>query len=31
VFLVGKDGKLIDLTAELPHTADEVEAAMKGK
>jgi Xaa-Pro aminopeptidase len=31
VFLVGKDGKLIDLTADLPHTADEVEAAMKGK
>jgi Xaa-Pro aminopeptidase len=31
VFLVGQDGKLIDLTADLPHTADEVEAAMKGK
>jgi Xaa-Pro aminopeptidase len=31
VFLVGKDGKLIDLTADLPHTADEVEALMKGK
>jgi Xaa-Pro aminopeptidase len=31
VFLVGKDGKIIDLTADLPHTADEVEAAMKGK
>jgi len=28
-FLVGADGKLIDLDAELPHTADEVEAAMK--
>jgi Xaa-Pro aminopeptidase len=31
VFLVGQDGKLVDLTADLPHTADEVEAAMKGK
>ena len=31
VFLVGEDGKLIDLTADLPHTADEIEAAMKGK
>lgn len=31
VFLVGPDGKLIDLIADLPHTADEVEAAMKGK
>ncbi len=30
-FLVGADGKLIDLTADLPHTADEVEAFMKGK
>jgi Xaa-Pro aminopeptidase len=30
VFLVGPDGKLIDLVADLPHTADEVEAAMKG-
>ncbi len=29
VFLVGADGKLIDLTAALPHTADEVEAAMR--
>ena len=29
VFLVGEDGKLIDLTADLPHTADEIEAAMK--
>jgi Xaa-Pro aminopeptidase len=28
-FLVGQDGKLIDLDAALPHTADEVEAAMK--
>jgi Xaa-Pro aminopeptidase len=31
VFLVGQDGKLIDLVADLPHTADEVEAFMKGK
>jgi Xaa-Pro aminopeptidase len=31
VFLVGADGKLIDLTAALPHTADEIEAAMHGK
>ncbi len=30
-FLVGPDGKLIDLDAALPHTADEVEAAMQGK
>ncbi len=29
VFLVGEDGKLIDLTADLPHTADEIEAAMR--
>jgi Xaa-Pro aminopeptidase len=29
VFLVGEDGKLIDLTADLPHTAAEIEAAMK--
>jgi Xaa-Pro aminopeptidase len=29
VFVVGPDGKLIDLIADLPHTADEVEAAMK--
>jgi Xaa-Pro aminopeptidase len=29
VFLVGDDGKLTDLTADLPHTADEIEAAMK--
>jgi Xaa-Pro aminopeptidase len=28
-FLVGPDGKLIDLDADLPHTAEEVEAAMK--
>ena len=31
VFLVGADGKLIDLTAALPHTAEDVEAAMRGK
>jgi Xaa-Pro aminopeptidase len=31
VFLVGEDGKLIDLTAGLPHTADEIEAEMKKK
>lgn len=30
-FLVGQDGNLIDLDAALPHTADEVEAAMRGK
>jgi Xaa-Pro aminopeptidase len=30
-FLVGPDGKLVDLDAALPHTADEVEAAMKVK
>jgi Xaa-Pro aminopeptidase len=30
-FLVGPDGKLIDLDADLAHTADEVEAAMQGK
>ena len=30
-FLVGADGKLIDLDAALPHTADEVEAAMHRK
>ncbi len=29
-FLVGQNGKLIDLDAALPHTADEVEAAMRG-
>jgi Xaa-Pro aminopeptidase len=28
VFVVGQDGKLIDLIAALPHTADEIEAAM---
>jgi Xaa-Pro aminopeptidase len=31
VFLVGADGKLIDLTAALPHTAEDVEAAMQAK
>ncbi len=31
VFVVGPDGKLIDLIAALPHTADEIEAAMKAK
>lgn len=30
-FVVGQDGKLIDLAASLPHTADEVEAAMRSK
>jgi Xaa-Pro aminopeptidase len=30
-FLVGPDGKLIDLDAALPHTADEVEAVMREK
>ena len=30
-FLVGADGKLIDLDANLPHTADEIEAAMRAK
>jgi len=31
VFLVGTDGKLIDLVADLPHTAEDVEAWMKAK
>jgi Xaa-Pro aminopeptidase len=31
VFLVGSDGKLIDLTAALPHTVEDVEAAMQAK
>jgi len=30
-FLVGADGKLIDLDGNLPHTAAEVEAAMQNK
>jgi Xaa-Pro aminopeptidase len=30
-FLVGLDGKLIDLDAALPHTPDEIEAVMRGK
>jgi Xaa-Pro aminopeptidase len=29
IYEVDKSGKLIDLTADLPHTADEVESAMK--
>jgi Xaa-Pro aminopeptidase len=31
VFVVGQDGKLIDLVAALPHTVDEVEAAMRSE
>lgn len=31
VFMVGPDGKLIDLVADLPHTAEDVEAAMREK
>ncbi len=30
-FMVGPDGKLIDLDAALPHTAEEVETAMRGR
>jgi Xaa-Pro aminopeptidase len=30
-FVVGPDGKLIDLDADLAHTAEEVEAAMQSK
>jgi Xaa-Pro aminopeptidase len=30
-FLVGADGKLVDLDAALPHTADEIEATMRAK
>ena len=30
-FLVGEDGKLLDLDAALPHTAEDVEAAMRAK
>jgi Xaa-Pro aminopeptidase len=30
-FLVGADGKLVDLDADLPHTADEIEAALQAK
>jgi Xaa-Pro aminopeptidase len=30
-FLVGADGKLIDLDVALPHTPDEIEAAMRAK
>jgi hypothetical protein len=29
--MVGADGKLIDLVADLPHTAEDVEAAMREK
>jgi Xaa-Pro aminopeptidase len=29
VFVVGQDGKLIDLIGDLPHTAEDVEAAMR--
>ena len=31
VFLVGPDGKLIDLVANLPHSAEDVEAAMQAE
>jgi Xaa-Pro aminopeptidase len=31
ILYVDKDGKLVNLTAKLPHTADEVERAMAGK
>ena len=31
VFVVGPDGKLIDLVADLPHSAEDVEAAMREK
>ena len=31
ILYVDKDGKLVNLTAGLPHTADEVEHAMSGK
>jgi Xaa-Pro aminopeptidase len=31
IFYVDKDGKLVDLTAALPHTADEVEKAMAAR
>ena len=31
ILYVDQDGKLINLTANLPHTADEVEHAMAGK
>ena len=31
VFMVGDDGKLIDMDAALPHTANEVESAMRSK
>ncbi len=31
IYYVDRDGKLIDLTADLPHTAEEVERAMQSK
>ena len=31
IFLVGQDGKLVNLSGALPHTAEEVEAAMASK
>jgi Xaa-Pro aminopeptidase len=31
VFYVDSDGKLVDMIAQLPHEASEVEAAMAGK
>jgi Xaa-Pro aminopeptidase len=31
VFLVGEDGKLIDLVAGLPHTAEDVEKVMHAR
>ncbi len=30
IYYVDSNGKLVDLSASLPHTAEEVEAAMKG-
>jgi Xaa-Pro aminopeptidase len=30
-FLVGEDGKLIDLDGDLPHTAEDIESAMRAK
>jgi len=31
VFVVGSDGKLVDMVADLPHTAEDVEASMREK
>jgi Xaa-Pro aminopeptidase len=31
IFLVGQDGKLVNLSGALPHTAEEVEAVMAGR